>query len=113
MAFKSVAAALAGMCVVIVAAPASADDNGIGATIHSISREKGRVCFADHWHTWSGGIERTQKAALAAAVKGWSSFTALEYGTDWAHFERAAAKKIGCTKSGDGFGCTVEARPCK
>ena len=112
MALKSLVAVLIGGCALLVTAPVSADETGL-AGIHSFSRESGRTCFADHWHTWSGGVQKTKPAALAAAVKGWTSFTDMEYGSDWAHFSRAAAKKISCSKSSDGFGCTVEARPCK
>ena len=69
MALKSLVAVLIGGCAILVAAPVSADETGL-AGIHSFRRESGRTCFADHWHTWSGGVQKTKPAALAAAVQG-------------------------------------------
>ncbi len=86
---------------------AVADDTGF-AYSHDLRRERGRLCMSDHWH-YGSGTGPTVKAAQADAIKSWASFTALEYGSDWARFSRAASKKMTC--SGDS--CSVEARPCK
>jgi hypothetical protein len=46
-------------------------------------------------------------------VKDWAGFTAWEYGTSWASFAKAIRKRMSCTPSGDSWGCTVVATPCK
>lgn len=95
-----------------VVTPATADDTGF-AYMHDMRREKGRMCFTDHWHFGSGS-GRTRKAAEIDAIKSWADFTALEYGSDWARFSRAAGKSIKCTGgSGGGYDCQIDARPCK
>lgn len=96
-----------------VAAPeASADDTGF-ASIHDLRRERGRLCMSDHWHSGSGA-GRSKRTARRAAIRAWQSFTAMEYGTDWARFRRARSKAIKCSRTGRRrFNCTVEARPCR
>ncbi len=91
---------------------ARADDNGIAAMIHDLRREGGRVCQVDHWH-YGSGTGPNKKAATADAVASWQSFTALEYGTDWARFQRAASRKVDCSNSGSGVSCSIEGRPCR
>lgn len=92
-------------------ASVSADDTGM-ASIHDLRREKGRLCMSDHWH-YGSGVGGSKKAAQADAIGSWQSFTALEYGSDWARFKKAASQKIECSESGSGYSCSVEARPCK
>lgn len=104
-------AALVG-CISILASPVMADETGL-AGIHSMSKEGKRVCFSDHFHYGSGSTMPTKKAAVDDAVRAWAGFTAAEYGTDWAHFDRAGSKKISCTQGSGGFYCQIEARPCK
>jgi len=67
--------------------------------------------MATHWHSGSGE-GRTKSEARRAAIKAWQEFTAWEYGTDWARFNRAAQRRIGYSKLDNGWGATVEARPC-
>lgn len=99
------AAALGGLTASSIAV--RADDTGF-AYSHDLRREKGRVCFSDHWH-YGSGTGPNVKAAQADAIKSWASFTALEYGSDWARFGRASGKKMTCS----GGSCSLEARPCK
>jgi len=94
-----------------VAAPASADDNGL-AYMHDLRSEGGRSCFLDHFH-YGSGAGATRNAAQRDAISSWQSFTAFEYGTDWARFGRAASKQISCSKSASGYDCSLNARPCK
>jgi len=105
--FLSLIASLAGF-----GALAQADDNGIAAMIHDLRREGGRLCQVDHWHYGSGN-GANKKAAMADAVASWQSFTALEYGTDWARFQRAASRRVSCSNSGSGISCSIEGRPCR
>ncbi|MEQ1578313.1 MAG: hypothetical protein ABL894_11735 [Hyphomicrobium sp.] len=95
----------------LLAGPARADDNGL-ASVHDLRREKGRLCQVGHYHS-GGGSGRTRKAAEADAIGSWQSFTAFEYGTDWARFSKAANRSISCSPSSSGYDCNVEARPCK
>ena len=112
MALKSLVAVLIGGCAILVAAPVSADETGL-AGIHSFRRESGRTCFADHWHTWSGGVQKTKPAALAAAVQGWEPASRTWNTAPTGHISRAPPRKRSVLEASDGFGCTVEARPCK
>jgi hypothetical protein len=91
---------------------ASADETGL-ATMHAWRRERGRICMSDHWHYGSSGSLRTRAAAQRDAIRSWQDFTALEYGSHWARFSRSAGRKVGCSRSGGGWSCNVEARPCK
>ncbi len=92
--------------------PVLADDNGLAGTIHDLRRESGRLCQVDHWH-YGSGVGATKKLAMADAVGSWQSFTALEYGTDWARFQRAASRNVSCSKSGGDVSCSIEGRPCR
>jgi hypothetical protein len=96
------------------AAPAFADETGV-AVIHAQQREKGRTCFVDHYHYGSSSGKATKKLAMAAGVKSWADFTDFEYGSDWAHWGRAAAKSAKCTEDGPKgpWSCDLSARPCR
>jgi hypothetical protein len=89
-----------------------ADETGL-ATMHAWRRERGRICMSDHWHYGSSGAQRNRRTAQRAAIRSWQDFTALEYGSTWARFNRAASRKMGCSRSGAGWSCDAEARPCK
>ena len=93
------------------AGSALADDNGL-ASVHDLRRESGRLCQVGHYHS-GGGSGSSRKAAVADAIGSWSSFTAFEYGTDWAHFSKAANKSMSCSQSSSGWECNLEGRPCK
>ena len=104
---------LAAAAVASSAIPASAQDGGLAA-MHSLRREGGRLCMSDHWHYGSSsGSHATKAAAQRSAVASWQDFTDLEYGRAWARFSRAASKRIGCSRSGSGWSCDAEARPCR
>ena len=90
---------------------ATADNTGF-ASIHDLRREGGRLCMSDHEHDGSGN-GRTQAAAQRSAIGSWASFTALEYGSDWARWGKAASKRMSCSKSSGGFECSLSARPCR
>lgn len=90
----------------------SADETGL-ATMHEWRRERGRLCMTDHWHYGSSGSQRSRATAQRAAIRSWVDFTNLEYGTTWARWGRAASKRMTCSRSGTGWNCDVEARPCK
>lgn len=93
--------------------PAVADDNGLAGSIHDLRREGKKLCQVDHWH-YGSGVGATKKLALADAVSSWESFTTLEYGTDWARFQRANSRNVSCSNSGGGgVSCSIEGRPCR
>ena len=97
--------------LIVAPLPASADQTGF-ASMHDLRRERGRLCMASHFHSGSSNGQRSRKAAQRAAMRSWASFTAMEYGTDWARVSRARSKSMKCSKSGGGWGCYFEARPC-
>jgi hypothetical protein len=108
-------AILMSACGLLAAAglPAVADDNGLAGSIHDLRREGRKLCQVDHWH-YGSGVGSTKKAAMADAVGSWQSFTALEYGTDWARFQKANSRNVSCSNTGGGgVSCSIEGRPCR
>lgn len=103
--------AFAMLGVTLIAMPAVADETGF-ASMHSWRREAGKTCFVDHYHYGTSSGEKSRKAAVSAAIRSWSDFTDFEYGSTWARFSKAAGKSIKCTQS-NGWGCNIEARPCR
>ncbi|MCB1513769.1 MAG: hypothetical protein H6876_02485 [Hyphomicrobiaceae bacterium] len=93
--------------------PALADDNGLAAAIHDIKREGSKLCQDGHFHTGTSAAEGSKKSAMAQAIASWQSFTALEYGTDWAYYRFAGSKSANCTSGSSGWSCEVQGRPCK
>jgi hypothetical protein len=102
---------LFGLALAALIAPALADQTGI-AEMHSLRREGGRTCMSDHFHSGTSSGQRSRAAATAAAIRSWADFTALEYGSDWARYGKAASRSMRCRSSADGWGCDLEARPC-
>ena len=91
--------------------PAFADQTGM-AGIHDLRREGGRLCMSDHWHYGSGNGP-SKNAAIRDAVGSWSSFTAMEYGSDWASWGRSASRGQDCSRDSSGYSCSISARPCR
>jgi len=90
---------------------AVADDTGF-ASIHTLRKERGKLCMADHFHSGEGQGRTTRRAKRAAAID-WGGFTGFEYGTDWARFSRAGSRTSKCGRVSGGWSCQVEARPCR
>ncbi|MGL4395905.1 MAG: hypothetical protein ACRCS9_05140 [Hyphomicrobium sp.] len=90
---------------------ALADETGF-ASMHTLRKEGGRLCMVDHFHSGTGA-GRTKDAAKRAAINSWSSFTAFEYGSNWARFGRAANASAQYTKTETGWSATIDARPCR
>lgn len=111
MAKRSVRAAAAG-AVMLSVYPVMANETGL-AVLHSLRREGGQVCFLDHYHYGDSTGMPNERAARVSAIESWSGFVDLEYGSDWAKFPRAHSKSIKCVRSQAGWGCQIEARPCK
>jgi hypothetical protein len=107
----SMRAILFGSVFATLIAPAFADQTGI-ADMHSLRREGGRTCMSDHFHSGSSSGQRTKAAAAAEAIRSWADFTALEYGSDWARYGKAASRSMRCKSAADGWSCDLEARPC-
>ncbi|MFM7084686.1 MAG: hypothetical protein ACKOW3_06760 [Hyphomicrobium sp.] len=95
----------------VFSSPSLGDDTGF-ADMHDLRREGGKLCQVDHYH-YGSGSGPTKKAAMSSAITSWADFTALEYGSDWARFYRAANRSSSCSKSGSEVTCSVEARPCR
>ncbi len=101
------------ICATVVLAgtfSARADQTGLHI-IHDLGKERGRLCMSGHVHEGNGS-GATRRAARRAAVSSWASFTALEYGTDWAHFRNAGSRFMKCNRSGRGWACHTSGRPC-
>jgi hypothetical protein len=103
---------LAAALLATVSVSAYAEDDGL-ATMHDWRKEAGRICMSDHFHDGSGSGP-TRKAAEAAAISSWASFTGFEYGNHWARYTLAGSRKMDCSQNGgDAWSCNVTARPCK
>jgi hypothetical protein len=94
-----------------LSAAAIADDTGL-AYSHTLRKEGGKLCMADHYHSGTGA-GRTKAAARSAAIRSWADFTNFEYGTAWARFSRAASQSTRYTKAEKGWSADVDARPCR
>ncbi len=90
---------------------ALADETGF-ASSHTLRKEGGKLCMADHFHSGMGD-GATKPAARIAAAKAWADFVDFEYGSDWARFGRAASVSVKYTKAETGWTATIEARPCR
>lgn len=82
------------------------------ASMHTQARVGGKLCMTDHWH-YGDGKGRTKALAQRAAIGSWQSFTDFEYGSAWARFSNAVAKRVSCSQTGGEYSCQVEARPCR
>ena len=99
--------------LVPVGGAAWADDTGLAGALHDLRREGRKVCIVEHWH-YGSGVAATKKAALADATGSWQSFTAMEYGSDWARFQKANSRNVSCSNAGGGsVSCSIEGRPCR
>ncbi|MEZ5898717.1 MAG: hypothetical protein R3D51_04400 [Hyphomicrobiaceae bacterium] len=90
---------------------ANADETGL-ASSHTLRKEGGKLCMADHFHSGMGDGP-TKAAARAAAARAWADFVDFEYGSNWTRFSRAASVSVKYTKAEKGWTATVEARPCR
>lgn len=111
--FACLAAATASLVIALPARPVHADDTGLAQSLHDVRREGKRLCLTDHFHVGTSAGQPNKKAAMAEAIDSYQGFTALEYGTDWASFSKAASKTATCTRGSGGWGCEVQARACK
>ncbi len=103
----------AAISIAAFAAPGLAAQEDVGlAGMHDLRREGNRLCMSDHWHYGASGAMPNRKAAQAQAIDSWSSFTAFEYGSEWANFAIAGGKSIECSDGSSGVTCNASARPC-
>lgn len=112
MTMKTGFMAVAALALAGLAAPALADETGLHVT-HDLRKERGHLCFSDHYHYGSSLGQSSKKGAEIEAIKSWSGFVDLEYGSDWARWSRASAKQMDCSQSTAGWGCSISARPCR
>lgn len=110
MTFRTLA--LAAAITVAAVAPAIADETGF-ASMHDQRREGAKTCFTDHFHYGQSYGVASKKSAEVAAIKDWQGFTAFEYGSSWSNFQLAGSRGIKCEQGPSGWGCNVEARPCR
>jgi hypothetical protein len=103
--------AVAAVFAAVVSFPVAADETGLAAS-HTLRKEGGKTCFADHVHSGTGD-GATKDAARAVAARDWAGFVDFEYGSDWARFSRASAVSVKYTKAEKGWTAWIEARPCK
>lgn len=96
--------------LILAATPSAAQ--GL-ADIHTHVRKGNKICMADHFHSGNSAGEPSRERAEREAIASWQGFTGLEYGGGWASFRFAESRKVKCDRSGTGWACSVEARPCR
>lgn len=106
----SAARALAVVGLFAVTTPVMAQEI---ADIHAQRRERGHICFTDHFHYGSSSGLRTKRAAQAAAIRSWADFVDFEYGRAWTSWGASGSKQISCSNGGGSWGCDVSSRPCR
>ena len=119
MRFWMCGAALSAALVGTTALAVQADAGGLGLTgLHKQAQVGNKLCFVDHLHHGDSGPWETREQAVAGAARSWGSFTAFEYGSDWAEFALAHDQKMNCSQSdasrgGKVWSCKAEAKPCQ
>lgn len=107
--------ALSAVCVALslclIPTDAKADETGF-ADMHTQRREGRKLCHSDHWH-YGNGSGKTKALALRAAIQSWASFTAFEYGSTWANWNKASGKSVSYSGSGSTISADISARACK
>lgn len=89
----------------------SASETGM-AGMHSWRKVGRKTCLSGHDHSGSGsGVNR--KVAELEAIRSWSGFTDLEYGSSWANFTHAINKQMRCSGGTGGVQCDLVAVPCR
>lgn len=111
----SLLAAVGLACVSATAAIAAPDPDQDGGLVqlHTLRREGGKVCMADHEHHGSSAGHPARRAAEFAAAQDWAGWVNLEYGPAWARYTLAGSKRMVCSQGSGGWGCEVDARPCR
>lgn len=101
--------ALSGSALVAPATEAAGLDG-----LHRKIQVGNRLCMAGHKHHGTGSTAPSREQALASAAKHWGSFTALEYGDEWADFHMANMPEVRCRQSGHAtWRCDITASPCR
>jgi hypothetical protein len=66
-----------------------------------------------HFHYGTSSGKPSKKKAHVAAIASWAEFTAFEYGNAFANFEIGLSQRVSCQQDAAGWGCNVEAIPCR
>ena len=89
----------------------AAQESGL-AGLHEWRRVGSKTCFVDHYHDGSGSGP-SQQAAVAQAVRSWTDFTVLEYGSAWGSYANSISKSVSCNRGASDFTCSISSIPCK
>lgn len=65
----------------------------------------------EHWGDSAGKGSRNE--AYAYAVRNWSAFVKLEYGSRYADFNLALKKEVTCKDDHGSWGCIIKAQACR
>ena len=83
------------------------------AIVATPAEAKRRYCMDGHFHYGSSSGQSSKKKAQAEAIASWAGFTAFEYGNAYASFKQGLSRRVSCSKDAGGWGCNVEAIPCR
>ncbi len=81
--------------------------------LHKHIQVGAKVCFADHEHAGNGYRFTNLAQAQVNAVRHWSKFTVLEYGSAWGSYTLASGQRMTCKNHGGEYSCDVIATPCR
>lgn len=87
--------------------------SGMAIVTSPADAKRRTACMADHFHYGSSSGLANKRTARREAIASWQGFTAFEYGNAWASFKRSRSKGIRCREDETGWGCKVEAVPCR
>lgn len=77
-----------------------------------IAQAGSKYCRIDsHFHYGYSSGQRSQRAALRAAIRSWEEFAMWEYGST-ARYKRSRFRSAKCSPSGGTWSCKVKANPC-
>lgn len=84
--------------------------------LHKIEQVGNRMCMVEHDHHGDSRPNASKEAAAFEAARAWSSFTALEYGREWADIRLSIDQHLKCSPvamhAGQGWQCKIRAKPC-
>ncbi len=85
--------------------------------LHKIEPVGDRMCMVEHDHHGDSRPNASKEQAAIEAARAWSSFTALEYGREWADIRLSIDQHLNCAPvvlhSGQSWQCKVKAKPCR
>ncbi|GJM01535.1 MAG: hypothetical protein DHS20C08_00360 [Rhodomicrobium sp.] len=75
--------------------------------------EAAKYCQGDHLHYGFSDSFKSKRQAMRDAVKSWASFTAFEYGPEWARWRLSINRSVKCGRENGLWRCNIQSTPCR